>query len=528
MPLPRVWLNVMTPQQRNDQRLLLQPLAGKQVVVADPNQVTRTVLRDTCYALGASNVSYCATAADVLRAVTGRDVDLIMCEFRLDEHRDGQHLLEELRAKRLIRLSTIFMMVTTERTYKQVVSVAEFAPDDYLIKPFTHEQLRSRLIRANEKKHALARAYQRIERDERDLAVQECRRVAADNPRFFGDATRLAVDVLCGLERYEEAEGLLDKVLAAKPLSWALMALASIRRKQGRLAEAEEVLHGLIANCKEMLSAYDMLAAVKEELGKDDEALDVLESATALSASNVARLRRTGEVAQRVGKLDRAEHAFSKVVERVRDSSLLEGADFANLSNTLIAQGKTEEVRAIVADQRKLMRGHPEGEFVGKLIEYQQAQRGKDAVGAKAALDRMLELLGPDQPPVPAPMQVQVLDACYAQSRNDDADALAKRIQALPGIDKRIVAKVQAMVAEHRVVHEPAQPMDLAGIHKALDRLSHQGWRNDIAERAYEAIMRGMRNAEEGSEAHGRLAVLLDRFEALKANYGIVPDAVAP
>lgn len=517
----------MKPQQRTEQRHLLQPLAGKQVVVADPNPVTRTVLRDTCYALGASNVSYCTTAADVLRSVAGREVHLVLCEFRLDEHRDGQQLLEELRAKRMIRLSTVFMMVTTERTYRQVVSVAEFAPDDYLIKPFTHEQLRTRLIRANEKKHVLARAYQLIESGASDLAVHECKRVAAENPRFYGDAIRLAVDVQCGLERFDEAEGLLDKVLAAKPVSWALMALAAIRQRQGRLHEAEELLHGLIANCKEMLSAYDMLAAVKEGLGKDEEALDVLESATALSSSNVARLRRTGEVAQRVGKLDRAEQVFSKVVERVRDSSLLEGSDFANLSQTLIDQGKTDAVRAVMADQRKLMRGHPEGEFVGKLIEYKHAERERDTAGAQAALDRLLELLQPEQPPVPLPMQIQVVEACYAQARNDVADSLAKQISETPEADRRLVERARALMAAHRVAPEPPlPPMDLDGIHKALDRLAHQGWRNDIAEKVHDAIVRNIAHAEEGTEAHGKFAVLLDRYEALKANYGIARDAL--
>ena len=40
------------------------------------------------------------------------------------------------------------MMVTAERTYDRVMSAAELAPDDYLVKPFTEETLRLRLVRA--------------------------------------------------------------------------------------------------------------------------------------------------------------------------------------------------------------------------------------------------------------------------------------------------------------------------------------------------------------------------------------------
>jgi DNA-binding response OmpR family regulator len=44
-----------------------------------------------------------------------------------------------LRQQHLVRLSTVFIIITSERTYHNVVSVAELAPDDYLIKPFTAE-----------------------------------------------------------------------------------------------------------------------------------------------------------------------------------------------------------------------------------------------------------------------------------------------------------------------------------------------------------------------------------------------------
>ena len=45
----------------------------------------------------------------------------------------------------MIKSATIFMMVTAERSYEKVVSAVELAPDDYLIKPFSGEVLRTRL-----------------------------------------------------------------------------------------------------------------------------------------------------------------------------------------------------------------------------------------------------------------------------------------------------------------------------------------------------------------------------------------------
>ncbi|MFN8916037.1 MAG: response regulator, partial [Burkholderiales bacterium] len=152
----------------------LSPLAGKRVLVADRNNVTRSVMRDTCYSLGAESVHYATSGQEVLRAVSQREVQVILCEYLLDEIRDGQQVLEELRAQKLIPLSTIFMMITAERAYKQVVAVAEFAPDDYLIKPFTTEQFRLRLVRANEKKRIFDHAYTLLEKCDYEAAVHEC------------------------------------------------------------------------------------------------------------------------------------------------------------------------------------------------------------------------------------------------------------------------------------------------------------------------------------------------------------------
>ena len=50
------------------------------------------------------------------------------------------------------------------RGYTNVVALAELAPDDYLIKPFTAEQLQARLVKAIYKKHVLRRIYEQVER----------------------------------------------------------------------------------------------------------------------------------------------------------------------------------------------------------------------------------------------------------------------------------------------------------------------------------------------------------------------------
>ncbi len=109
------------------------------VLLVDRHSGARHTLRSILSTLGFTAIHNAATSTEVMRQIKGNDFDLILSDYHLDDGRDGQQLLEELREQHLISLSTVFMLITAERTYRNVVSVAELAPDDYLINPFTAE-----------------------------------------------------------------------------------------------------------------------------------------------------------------------------------------------------------------------------------------------------------------------------------------------------------------------------------------------------------------------------------------------------
>lgn len=253
------------------------PLRGGRVIIADHHPHTRTALREMVSILGVTTILTSASAAEVVRLVKARQVDVILCDYELDGIRDGQQLLEELRQDRLIPLATIFMMITGERGYKKVVAVAEFAPDDYLIKPFTAGQLLDRLTRVATKKSVFMRAFEMIESGKVDAALDECSRIRVSHPHYTADALRLMVDMLMTVKRFDHAERLLQDILAQKAVPWASMGLANVHRAQKELQKAETVLNGLCEKYPEYLGAHDLMAKVQEELGRPHEALAVLD-----------------------------------------------------------------------------------------------------------------------------------------------------------------------------------------------------------------------------------------------------------
>ena len=157
----------MSPPERNNTAELLQKLGSDlkrmRVLLVDRHTSARNSLRIILSTLGVSAVHSAATSAEVLRQVRAYPFDIILADYQLDDGRDGQQLLEELRQKHLISLSTVYMVITAERAYHNVVSVAELAPDDYLIKPFTSEQLQGRLAKALYKKQFFEAVFARLD-----------------------------------------------------------------------------------------------------------------------------------------------------------------------------------------------------------------------------------------------------------------------------------------------------------------------------------------------------------------------------
>lgn len=495
------------------------PLRGARVILADHHAHTRTALREMVSTLGATSIFNSGNAADVIRQVKARDIDVILCDYALDGMRDGQQLLEELRHDKLIPLATIFMMITGERAYKKVVSVAEFAPDDYLIKPFTANQLLERLTRVSAKKAAFAATYKLMEAGQLEQALAECRRVKATQPLYAADALRLMADLLISLKRNPEAEALLEEILARKVIPWAAMGLATVHYAEKRLAQAEGVLTDLSSQYPEYLGAHDLMARVKEEMGKPREALEVLEAAGAISSSNVARLRRSGELATAIGDHEKAGRLYARVVDRVRNSSMARAEDFVSLANAYMEQGREEDAQRVQADQRRSMRGAAGGELVSWLMDYQRYSRANTPEAreqANAALDAALQAHADMAEPLTAALEFDLFNACCQDNRYDAALAIGEALLARENLEERIAERVRAQVkAMEQNKQRAAAIVPLNQVVAMTARLAARGWDEAMGQACKASVAYWSAEAPDAEllpQARERLAEVLRKY----------------
>ena len=443
----------MNPLDNEEMLLVLQQtLTKKRVLIVDRHSPARDSLRLMLAALGVTAVHGAGNSAEVIRQVKTHRFDIILSDFLLDDGRDGQQLLEELRHAHLIPLATVYLIITSERGHSNVVALAELAPDDYLIKPFTADQLQIRLVKAIFKKHVLRKIYEQIEQGALQAAITACDRVIAQQPIYMYDALRFKGELLHTLGRTSEAEEVFRSVLEGRVVPWAKMGLAVALRDRGALDEAGKLAEQVTEETPEYLSAYDFLASVHEAQGRLRDAQQDLQRGADASPHNTVRQRLVGDIAARNKDLLAAEKAYGKVIERNRGSSLRSVDDFANLSRVLVERGNVSASRKIAADMKREWRGDKQAELAGMITESLCLDAEGSPEKAANLVTQALQLQVQVQTEASEKgkhlshrLAVDLAHACYATGKPEEAEKIMRQVAAENHEDPHLISHITSV-----------------------------------------------------------------------------------
>ena len=455
------------------QHLYDSDLSGLRVLIIDRHPPARDALRLMLANLGITKVMGVGSSQDVLRQVKSNTYDLILSDYVLEDGRDGQQLLEELRLAKLVPLSTVFIVVTSERSYHNVVGVAELTPDDYLVKPFTPDQLQLRLGRALRRKSELGHILRAMEVGHYSQAVAACDELIGASTDFVLDALRLKGDLLNQLLRTDEAIALYREILTMRPLPWANMGLAQALQAKGDLIEAESLVRLVITDHKHFLVAHDFLARLLEAQGKLVEAQEALMQAAEISPHNTLRQRVVGDIAVRTGDLDTAEFAYQTALRRARGSSIGSVSDYANLSRVFIDQGKSAQAHAIAQELRRERRLDVCTEFTAHTLDSLAFHAEKNESAAKASLTKAMvahEAVGGH---IPDQLVVDLAHAALATGDKERAEALVRKVISENPDDSHLQEKIEAAYVKSGDA-EAGRAL-LEAVSKEIVRINNQG-----------------------------------------------------
>ncbi|MGZ8291411.1 MAG: tetratricopeptide repeat protein [Telluria sp.] len=369
--------------------------AGKTYLVVDDFVGIRQLLRESLRNLGARNIDQASSGGEAMGMLAKIRYDVVLCDFNLGEGKNGQQVLEEARIRQLLLPSSVWLMVSAEKSVESVMGAAEHQPDAYLIKPITEGMLLTRLNRVWHKKQVFRGIDQAYSEKDYLRAARLCDEQIEANKVHETELLRMKASLMLKSGEPGKAREAYERVLKEREYQWARAGLAKIRMANGEYEQARQMFQGVIAENRNFIDAYDQLAVAYQHMGQPEESCAILERAARLSPNSVPRQRKLGQAALRLGNTALAEKAFRKCIT-IGEYSVLKTADaYLGLARVCGQKNETKEALALLATARRDF--VEDGiELRAKIVEGMVYHESGDFRRARKAGDELEEMLDAD------------------------------------------------------------------------------------------------------------------------------------
>lgn len=283
-------------------------------LVIDDFDNFRLSMRQMLRSCGAEKIDLVPNATQAIQQCTYNHIDVVLCDYNLGDGKNGQHVLEELRHKKLLKRSSLFLMVTAETSKQMVMGARENQPDGYLTKPINRAMLEQRLGALIDQRNALYPINREIDRENYPEAISLCLQTLPRQPRYKTWLMKTLGDLYFRLGDLAHAAKIFDEVLNQRELSWARLGRSKVLLANRSYEPAVESLRQLIANHPDYMEAYDLLAESLQRQGKVTQAQTVLEQASEHSPNALVRQKHLAELAEANQDLETAAKAWRRTV----------------------------------------------------------------------------------------------------------------------------------------------------------------------------------------------------------------------
>jgi DNA-binding response OmpR family regulator len=311
-------------------------LENQRVLIVDDQRAFQLMFKGILYTMGATNVAFAPTGEQALVKCATVSYDILFVDYHLGIGKNGKQLLEDLREKKLLAPHSIFMLVTGENTVPMVMSAVELEPDDYLVKPFSQNVLRSRIQRIQRKKSQLAQLYQALFDEQAEQVIALCQQEIASEGRYQQFCKRVMVENLLVLKRYNEADIILQQALTQRRSGWALLLQAKLCLDLERYDESLELCHEAIEENRYFAEAYDVLAQTYRATGDIEYAFNSIQSAAEIAPYNMPRQYLVIEIARELNNIPQQVQASKQLYEITRRSIKQDVIHLLNYIRTII------------------------------------------------------------------------------------------------------------------------------------------------------------------------------------------------
>lgn len=397
-------------------------------LVIDDFQSMRTMLMNFLKAMGVTSIDHVGTAKEALALLATKKYDIVICDYNLGEGKNGQQILEEAKYKNYIGYSTIWVIVTAEKTMDMFMGAAETKPDDYLLKPVTEALLETRLTKLIEKKLSLEAIEKAVKSRDYINAISLCDKQLKKHSTNTQELQRIKSDLLITIGDFPAAKAYLENILAARSMPWAKTSLGKVHFLTKDFFRAKEIFQEVLEENKMYLEAADWLSKTFDALGDLEQAQNVLAMAMTLSPNSAARQKSLADTAHKNGALDLAQSSYEKAIKLGEHSMHKSSSTYAGLAKVLTARDDPEEALKVLDRSRGEFKDDPEAALQTAVIEGMAYQKMGQPGKAGAALAVAEELMRNQPGHVSAATTMDMANTLFKLGQKDKACGLLESV----------------------------------------------------------------------------------------------------
>jgi two-component system chemotaxis response regulator CheY len=124
-----------------------------EIIVVDDVQSMRIQVKEILRSCGFEKIRSAGNGLEALRMMNEEVAHLLICDWHMAPM-SGMELLKEVRSKEKLK-NAVFVMLTAEGTKERVLEAVKSGLDDYIMKPFTVEHARLKVMGALLKRNVL-------------------------------------------------------------------------------------------------------------------------------------------------------------------------------------------------------------------------------------------------------------------------------------------------------------------------------------------------------------------------------------
>ena len=418
---------------------------------------------------GAQNIDLASTADDALMKCKFDFYDIILCDFNLGAGKNGQQILEELRVRKRLKHTHLFIMITAETSKDVVLGTREYQPDAYIAKPVTRTVLEQRLGQLLTQQKQLKPINREIDLENHSKAISLCHEILEGSSRYRSWCYQTLAKLYTLIGDNASAEKIYRDVLNIRELPWARLGMGELLILEEQYDSAKSCFQEVVTSNPNMIEAYDGISTACMKLGQAREAQAALQSAVELSPRVVPRQVKLGNICLKNNDLSSASQAFRQAVN-YGDNSIHEkpqnylelGRCLADLSRGDISeQGKAlakEAISTMTAAEHKFSNDEDVciNSFLIESRVYYGQSKQKEAEDSLHKAESYIE-----EASISPEVGLEFAKTLYASDQTEKAEMLLIDLSKRFKDNKAVLSKIEALMDEPEDLETRLKAKDL-------------------------------------------------------------------